>query len=688
MTRKKVEIGALGIKNELQNFKIQSAIAEFIWNGFDAGASVVEIEYQYNEIGCISELKIIDNGSGISLDKLDEKFQPYRYSNKVIDPDATHEGPSAIHGKNGVGRLTFFKFADVAEWSTIYKNTENKYKRFTVLVDESTLDTYTPHDEVCSDGPTQTIVKFSYISEKLSHYDFKNIEDYLATEFAWFLELGSPFPRHIKINGKVLEYSYLIGENKTKDFKINDLIFKVKYVRWNESLRREYSRYYFIDSNRLERGKKTTTFNNKGDNFYHSLYIESDYFDNLEDLYSSGDSDSQEESESIQTSLSFSSIDSDEVLLSLIENLEKYLKQKRSPFIRKRANQLVEESVADGSYPDFGNELWEQHKKRELTQIVTRLYEADPKIFNGLKKTQKKTMFGLFALIMSSSEREDLLLIIEKIVNLNSKERTDLAKILEASNLSNIINTIKLIEDRYKTIESFKKIVFNPSFNANERDHLQTFIEHNFWLFGEQYHLVAKAEDDFEKALKNHIYLLHGENNAVSIDHPDKNREMDVFAVRRLPATKEINNIVIELKHPTDVVLGKKELEQVKDYMSVILDQPMFNGSNMTWEFYLAGKEYNEYIKGELENSNIHGEKHLVFKRPSINYKIYVLTWSEITVNFEIRHDFLLKALKVERDKLSKEGESADEILIQSHKNTAIIRPVNKIQKSNKRQAS
>jgi hypothetical protein len=432
----------------------------------------------------------------------------------------------------------------------------------------------------------------------------------------------------------------------------------------------------------LERGKKTTTFNNKGDNFYHSLYVESNYFNNFEDLYSPVGSDAEEETESIQKSLDFSGIDNDEILLKLIQNLEKYLKQKRAPFIRKRANQLVEDSVADGSYPDFGNEPWEQYKKRELTQVVTRLYEAEPKIFTGLKLQQKKTMFGLFALTISSSERENLLFIIEKIINLNSKERTDLAKILEVSSLSNVINTIKLIKDRYKTIENFKKIVFNKSFAANERDHLQTFVEHNFWLFGEQYHLVAKAEDRFEKALRSYIYILHGEEKVVSIDHPEKNREMDIFAVRQVVGTNEINNIVVELKHPTEVILGKKELEQVKDYMSVILKVPMFNASNMNWDFYLAGKEYDEYIKGELENSENHGEKHLVFKRTSpINYKIYVLTWSEVIANFNIRHNFLLNALEMERDKLSTENESADEILLEIHENSAIVRPVNKILK-------
>jgi hypothetical protein len=53
-----------------------------------------------------------------------------------------------------------------------------------------------------------------------------------------------------------------------------------------------------------------------------------------------------------------------------------------------------------------------------------------------------------------------------------------------------------------------------------------------------------------------------------------------------------INNVVVELKHPR-VNLGSKELEQVKRYMGVILEQDEFNAPNMSWEFYLIGNGFD-----------------------------------------------------------------------------------------------
>jgi uncharacterized protein (DUF736 family) len=164
--------------------------------------------------------------------------------------------------------------------------------------------------------------------------------------------------------------------------------------------------------------------------------------------------------------------------------------------------------------------------------------------------------------------------------------------------------------------------------------------------------LVTKAEPDFEEALKRFTHLLTGKSVKRKIDHPDKEKEMDIFAVRRLPATDLIQNVVVELKHP-DIKIGVKELTQVKTYMNVILDQPEFNASNMSWNFFLIGTEYKAEITREMKNAKEHGERHLVFKLDDPEYKIYVLSWSELFTHFELRHKFILDKLDIEKEKIS-----------------------------------
>ena len=63
-----------------------------------------------------------------------------------------------------------------------------------------------------------------------------------------------------------------------KQFKLEHE-YDVIFVQWNRSLGQEYSKFYFIDSNNKERYKEATRLNKKSDEFYHSVYIKSSFFD-------------------------------------------------------------------------------------------------------------------------------------------------------------------------------------------------------------------------------------------------------------------------------------------------------------------------------------------------------------------------------------------------------------------------
>lgn len=256
---------------------------------------------------------------------------------------------------------------------------------------------------------------------------------------------------------------------------------------------------------------------------------------------------------------------------------------------------------------------------------------------------------------------------------LDDEERKRIADILKVTRLSAILETIELIRDRVIIIDRLKELVFNEELKANEVDHLQNFIEQHFWVFGEQYRLVAAAEDKFDKALKkfrDEIKAKYNGDNAPKIDHPSRLREMDIFLVRQSYHSDVIENLVVELKHPSKK-LSKKELDQVKDYMSVISSESRFNANNFRWRFYLIGKDYNGYIEDEMENSKIHGEEDLVFWNKKNDYRVYVKKWSDIINDIELRHKFLDEKLTLEREKLYKEFGSIDELMEDVNQNSA-----------------
>lgn len=655
----KIKITPAGIKRSLKNYNYLQAIGEYVWNGFDAGAQVIRLAFTQDELQGIKRIEIQDNGCGIQHESLNNKFGPFLESEKFLDPTKKRH-TSVVHGKNGYGRLTFFKFALIAEWDTVYAINGNCYQ-YQVSIKSDELDNYTNSEPFLTTQDVGTKVTFKAIIESI---DVTEIEEYLGKEFGWFLELNKAKEFAIKIDEKDLDYSKLINEMDKIELihPTTGRIFEVRYIQWVEKLD-EYSKYYFIDSNNIEKFKKTTSLNNKGDSFYHSLFIRSDYFDSV---------NCQPADEEDEIQFAFFDIRQDEEYKFLINQVAEFLKKKRKPFLRKYTDKLIEQLESNKAFPKFDvRNIWEKHKKDELEIVVRELYQVEPKIFSKLNGEQQRTFVHLINLVIDSGENESLFKILNEIIELDSDEREDLVDILKTTKLSRIIKTIKLIQDRYRAINQLRDLVLVKVLKANERDHIQKFIESHFWIFGEQYNLVTAAEPKFEEALRRFTNILKGVNisKKKKINHPDKNKEMDIFMVRQDFKNNLVNSVVVELKHPS-ITLGEKELTQVKKYMNVIVNEDDFNGSNLFWEFYLVGNDYNSYIEGEITNAENHGEKSLVYK---VNkYKVYVKKWSEIFTEFELRHKFLNDKLELERNGFLNDSSQASEIIDRLKENTAI----------------
>ncbi|GEM_PF-6341343 len=60
------------------------AIAEYLWNGFDAKATQIELSIDSNELGYINRVSIQDNGEGIPLETLSSSFGNFLDSIKKI----------------------------------------------------------------------------------------------------------------------------------------------------------------------------------------------------------------------------------------------------------------------------------------------------------------------------------------------------------------------------------------------------------------------------------------------------------------------------------------------------------------------------------------------------------------------------------------------------------------------------
>lgn len=76
-TLENILISSVGIRNSLKKYKPLKSLAEYVWNGFDAQASKVEINITLNSLQNVESIIVKDDGYGIDRSLLNNKFKPF-----------------------------------------------------------------------------------------------------------------------------------------------------------------------------------------------------------------------------------------------------------------------------------------------------------------------------------------------------------------------------------------------------------------------------------------------------------------------------------------------------------------------------------------------------------------------------------------------------------------------------------
>ncbi|WP_029286602.1 ATP-binding protein [Pedobacter sp. R20-19] len=415
----KVNITAKGIQKVLRNYNEKQAIAEYIWNGFDANADVIKIDYVTNELGRLDSLQIADNGYGINFNKLKHKFDPFFESEKAIQIVAPKH-TSKMHGRNGVGRLTFFTFAYNATWNTTYQD-EKGFHQGTIQINAGGLNHYEAVEVPNTTQITGTVVTFTNLH--IGQLDLEQgVIPFLINEFCWFIELNRHKKMQVLINGNVLDFSSNIKSMEEFELVYPDTGFRfhIKYVHWKEGLHKELSKYYFLAGGE-EIYKDYTTLNKKSDDYFHSVYINSDFFRDFD--FKSFENEGQ-------VAL-FGAAKSAPEYRFLIKELNDYLKNKRKPFLREYADRLINSFEQDGIFPKDITDREQMVIKPKLINLIKVLYEVEPKLFSSLSIDQKKMMIRLFDLALKTNEKEGIFNLLHAIVQLEEDDEKELLAVLE-----------------------------------------------------------------------------------------------------------------------------------------------------------------------------------------------------------------------------------------------------------------
>lgn len=162
-----------------------AALAELIWNGFDAQSDRVEVHLDLNPMGGIESIRVRDHGSGIYHPHVDALFGNLGDSWKKAK--GRNNGRS-LHGKFGKGRFKAFSLGQSVTWNTTYRENGKAYS-FQIVGNALGLDDFETTDPVEADGAatgTEVIVSDirqefgSLLADSAPHEFAKVFAPYLA----------------------------------------------------------------------------------------------------------------------------------------------------------------------------------------------------------------------------------------------------------------------------------------------------------------------------------------------------------------------------------------------------------------------------------------------------------------------------------------------------------------------------
>ena len=639
---KNQSIESSGITNDYKE-----AICEYVWNGFEAHATEINIDYLLNAAMGLDTLSISDNGDGIVYDTLADTFGSFLASQK--NSISLKMKSKANKGK---GRFSFSAFADRAKWTTIFRSS-NTFKMYQIVLEndqKEVVNCTEPCDVDKKESGTKVEFEniYSLTAENMS---YEILEPTLLKEFAWFLYLCKGKNLKINVNGVPIQYEKYVNTKFSEKIvtTISGYRFEITLIVWEKAIKEKFCCYFFDSKDEVKR-IETTSYNRNTIEFNHSVYVKSKFFDHQE--------------------VDCEEIDSEQICLFVDENdkkiykklknfISEFIEKKIDDYMSQKADDAVRQMIEDRkTFPNFSDDVYGQMQKRDLEKVTKEIYKIEPKVFYKLKPIQEKSLLGFLNLLLNSRERENVLTIVEQIVALTPEQRQDFSDMLKKTTLENVIDTIKLIQDRYKVIEVLRTIVFDLAKYANERDHIQKIVEQHFWLFGEQFNL-ASADVRMKSSLDKYTNILYGEKNIdVALKQDvEQERRMDIFMcnsrnIENASGAVLEENIIVELKAPK-IILSKIVLRQIEDYMDFIRKQPAFNSIYRRWKFIAVCREVDEDVKSRYKAFEHNGKLGLVLEVE--NYEIYALTWDDIFKSFELRHAPLLKRLNYDREKLAKE---------------------------------
>ncbi len=610
----------------------ESALAELIWNSFDADATKVELLFHEGAIG-IDEILIRDNGLGIPYGDAERLFASLGGSWKA-KKQKTSKG-RILHGKDGEGRFKAFVLGRVVDWNVIYKDND-RYMQYAIQELADTLNEFTLSDlNRAVRSQTGVEVKISELSKKFHILNKEKAKEKLTPLFALYL---SNYPGiTLSIEGERINPAEVI-RNKIiyplNTLKVDDQEYcvELEIVEWNALKEREL---WFCDKNGFPLELYNKQIRVAGE-FGYSGYLKSDYFSVLHNdgLLSLG-----------ELNKAITEICNDAVI-----KIKEYFMQRKLESSRDLLEKWKDDQVYP--YPSEPATPVEIAERQVFDIIALNVNQSLPEF----EKSDKRTKAFQLRMLRQAVEKspEDLQLILSEVLQLPKDQQEQLADLLKDASLSGIISAASLVADRLKFVAGIEHLLFDQATKKHlkERSQLHRILADNTWIFGHEYSMSVD-DKSLTEVLRKHVLL---KNKEIIIDERVKRLDesvgiVDLMLSRSVPRnhTNELEHLVVELKAPR-VKVGQEEIQQIKSYAFAIAKDERFRGLDTRWHFWIISNDITDYAEMELSQERY--EDGVIYKSTKgIDITIMVKTWSQLIRENKHRLEFIRDRLNYNIDR-------------------------------------
>lgn len=600
------------------------AIIELIWNAVDAEATTVVVTMERSSMDAIDQVRVEDDGHGISSDEVASTFGRIGGSWKSLS-EKSKNGKRHLHGKLGEGRLRAFALGSRVSWVSISDNTIGQREHITITGNRSSRDRFRWEATPSTAASTGTVVTAHNDEQRsLSALEADDVLPTLRSHFAPLLLNDQSLT--ITYDGSALDPSQEVVNDTTSPLPFgengeNQAILRI--IEWRTGKHRAVS--FGPDADHFPYETSGTPFENQ---FTYSAYVTWNKL-GIDELAALGLGDMAPDAVG-------------ELWTAVREAIRDHFNARR----RERRREQVEHWKETGVYPyksEPANET--ERAERAVFDVVSGT------LVPHISKTKKQAQLTLE--LLRDAIRHDpgkLTTILHEVVALNEADRDTLTKLLSETTLSAIIRSANVVASRHKFLVALEHLLFDPddSGKVGERDHLHKVLEHELWVFGESYHLMS-TERSLTELLRNHLKLdglptkdvdtvrrWDGKTGRTDLHLAAKNKEHD-----------RIRHLVVELKAP-DITASRKELDQVEDYANAILSTAAFTGDRTSWDLILVVTDYDDLVRRRIKGDDF--ELGLFFEpqkeqgRPLV--RAYVRRWRDVIDENKRRLEFMTNALE------------------------------------------